>query len=577
MTFSVKALYDALVRDLSPFLDRDQQIAAYMRSSTIPVYPDDEMETHAAVHLLNNALKKCVTEKSDGASAKALEVFHESNGLCGTWELSAERSLHDDLLWGHFRMVVDRVFGHELLLNDNLCDLFDRGALGPGVQAGCRDTALFKKLFDARLTASSASIFELFSRCVVRRPRWQSSQFVRQLQFGIDGDIVSSKISFVNKSNDTDRTICAEPTLNMWFQQGLGSVFEDVLRSQFSIDLSNQQVLNRSLALNGVRCGFATIDLKSASDSMSLRMLRSVLPRHVMAMLETLRSREAKLPSGELVRLNMVSTMGNGFTFPLQTLVFSCVVQAVFDMNGYQLSRNICRGKQLVPGNFGVFGDDIIVPAYAFRDVCRLLKILGFRLNEAKSFSEGPFRESCGLDSYNGHNIRPVYLRDQSRGSLYSFLNQIRMWSARLNIGLNQTIFYLARTLPRVLVPRSFAWDSGIQVPSCMVSPPNPHGHFIFSAFEPKVDRAVFLFDKWRVPDAFGRWSFNSDGVVLCILNGGLVNGSMALRPHGQKVSYHLRKYASPNWDGFPLGLDLLDRAAWARWSSESVRLLTRV
>jgi len=58
-----------------------------------------------------------------------------------------------------------------------------------------------------------------------------------------------------------------------------------------------------------------------------------------------------------------------------------------------------------------VFGDDLVVPS-AWRYACQdMLESVGLRVNHSKSFSNGYFRESCGVDAYKGHLVTPVYVR----------------------------------------------------------------------------------------------------------------------------------------------------------------------
>jgi hypothetical protein len=189
---------------------------------------------------------------------------------------------------------------------------------------------------------------------------WNEAETHRLLLHGVRL-VDHSKYSFVNKTTTIARGICTEPSINMWMQLGMGSVLEDRIRSVFGIDLSFQPNVNRALARRGSFGGLSTIDLESASDSMGMKMLREVLPRGMLSMLEFLRCPRTKLPSGELVDLNMVSTMGNGFTFPLQTLLFASVVKTVYHYLGIPMKRD----GFVEDRNFGVFGDDIIVETRA--------------------------------------------------------------------------------------------------------------------------------------------------------------------------------------------------------------------
>jgi hypothetical protein len=57
-----------------------------------------------------------------------------------------------------------------------------------------------------------------------------------------------------------------------------------------------------------------------------------------------------------------------------------------------------------------------------------LLAICGFKTNHSKTFSDGPFRESCGADWYEGIDVRPFtldYALD-SLPNLFKFINLSR-------------------------------------------------------------------------------------------------------------------------------------------------------
>lgn len=93
--------------------------------------------------------------------------------------------------------------------------------------------------------------------------------------------------------------------------------------------------------------------------------------------------------------------MGNGYTFELETLLFSCACRAVAEMEGVALNHS----------NFSVYGDDIVAPSALYDPICSALRFLGFQPNLSKSFNSGPFRESCGGDYFRGEFVRPIFFR----------------------------------------------------------------------------------------------------------------------------------------------------------------------
>lgn len=197
-------------------------------------------------------------------------------------------------------------------------------------------------------------------------------------------------VRFVPKTAKTDRSISVNPSLNTMVQLALGDIMATRLAA-VGVDLQDQS-LNQRLAEKGSIDGsLATIDLSSASDTVAYELCAHLLPWDWYIALTSCRCSYASL-DGERVLLEKFSSQGNGFTFPLETLIFWAICSAVSD------------------GDFvSVYGDDIIVKTEYFEDTMFFLRALGFTPNPKKSFGTGKFRESCGADYYAGINIRPYY------------------------------------------------------------------------------------------------------------------------------------------------------------------------
>lgn len=202
--------------------------------------------------------------------------------------------------------------------------------------------------------------------------------------------IETGKLAFVPKNAKTYRSIMVEPCLNGFVQNGLGDLIARRLRS-VGIDIRDQ-TRNQELALLGSITGeFATIDLSSASDTIATGLVRALLPDDWFSLLSAWRTSTCSY-KGQEVTLEKFSSMGNGFTFPLETLIF------------WSITRAVC-GHGIVHA----YGDDLICPAEYFDEVADVLRCVGFVVNTDKSYASGPFRESCGCDYYEGINVRPYY------------------------------------------------------------------------------------------------------------------------------------------------------------------------
>ena len=207
-------------------------------------------------------------------------------------------------------------------------------------------------------------------------------------------EVIPAKLSFVPKSAKTYRSICTEPGLNTLVQAGYGAWIAKRLAAH-GIDIRDQTV-NQRRAMEGSLTGaLATLDLSSASDTVSREIVYELLPLDWAHTLNRARSSNVLLPGGSVIRQEKFSSMGNGFTFPLETLIF------------WGLAAACCRHDS----DATVYGDDIIVPRESYALLTEVLHAVGFKVNLTKSYHKGPFRESCGKDYFRGHDVRPHYPR----------------------------------------------------------------------------------------------------------------------------------------------------------------------
>lgn len=227
--------------------------------------------------------------------------------------------------------------------------------------------------------------------------------------------VIGNVMFTVPKNTEIDRVACKEPDLNLWCQKAYGNYIRGRLRG-VGIDL-NDQTRNQRLAYEGsVTGGYATIDLSSASDSVTRALVARLLPRAWYTLLDSLRSQRTVI-DGQVHRNWMFSSMGNGFTFELESLIFWGLCKSVAYLTN-------TRGRLLV------YGDDIIVPTGIARTIVQVLGFCGFVTNSKKTFLSGPFRESCGAHWYAGNDVKPFYLRAPIRivPDLIRILNQMRRW-----------------------------------------------------------------------------------------------------------------------------------------------------
>lgn len=252
-------------------------------------------------------------------------------------------------------------------------------------------------------------------------------------------------IELVPKNAKTHRVIAKEPRANGFLQKGVGSYIRQRLKRE-GIDLDDQSANQRG-AYFALRDGLATLDLRAASDTMSLEVVYDLLPIDWAMCLDDIRSKRALLPSGEKLLLEKISSMGNGFTFELETLVFYCIADVCHKMLGLST-------KTLV------YGDDIVCSKKAAKHLINMLGFIGFSVNPEKSFISGQFYESCGRQYFGEVDVTPAYQKEVVSSALGAvrIANRLIRGAARLAFGsgrmFNPTLISAWKVVRRYAIDR---------------------------------------------------------------------------------------------------------------------------
>lgn len=231
-----------------------------------------------------------------------------------------------------------------------------------------------------------------------------------------------NRVGFVPKDAATKRTIAVEPALNMFLQLGVHDYVSRRLRA-YGVDLSTQSK-NQALARAGARDWATlnptvTLDLSAASDSVSVELVRSLLPPVWVSFLDDIRSKQFVLredDGSDPVDYQKWSSMGNGYTFVLETLIFWALAEGC---------RSLCDDSTPL----AVYGDDIAIGRCSALLLIEVLRFAGFAVNSDKTFLFGKFRESCGADWYAEENVTPVYLRGMRKltpTDIYRVMNGLK-------------------------------------------------------------------------------------------------------------------------------------------------------
>lgn len=229
------------------------------------------------------------------------------------------------------------------------------------------------------------------------------------------------RVITVPKTLKTPRIIAIEPTCMQYVQQGIMEMCVHFIGEHSVLNEMvgfKDQVINNDMAREGSLYGtFATLDLSEASDRVSNLHVEDLLWAwpSLFGGVQACRSRHADVPGHGIIPLSKFASMGSALCFPFEAMVFLTVV--MLGIERAQLTPMTLRRLSSLRGQVRVYGDDIIVPMDYVHSVRVALKTFGFEVNTTKSFWTGKFRESCGKEYYDGHDVSVVKVRHGLPGS----------------------------------------------------------------------------------------------------------------------------------------------------------------
>jgi len=364
------------------------------------------------------------------------ERFHMAEEMCQRTNQQFYQTANHNPFWVNVRRRVWTVLGK--FSWDEASRYFGHGPGGTTRLPKAKSAAAYKYSGIPESTSGNSVLATCAIACV---PLWNHNVLLEAKASGTDGVIrivPGNRVITVPKSYKTDRTIAKEPCMNVYIQKGIGRCIRKRLYL-VGVDLDDQ-TRNQRAALQGSIDGtLATVDLSMASDTLSYEVVSWLLPNDWWYALEQCRSPVGALPSGENINYQKFSSMGNGYTFELESLIFWAICQQVCcsDVNERELS--VC-----------VYGDDLIVPSIHFETLVERLREAGFEPNPKKSFASGPFRESCGKQYYAGADITPFYIRREVKhlDRLFLVHNNVYRWGDRTGVDVSDACASLRRLAP---------------------------------------------------------------------------------------------------------------------------------
>lgn len=274
----------------------------------------------------------------------------------------------------------------------------------------------------------------------------------------------AAKLVLVPKTMKGPRVIVEEPCHMQYVQQGVFREMSKVLRENCFSKLHrsfswDSQEHNRTLAKEGSESGFySTIDLSEASDRVSLQLANSLLAgsRYLRELVLACRSESVSLPDGRLLGLRKFASMGSSLCFPIESMVF----YVIGEMAVASMAALVPSTKRLRPsGLVRIYGDDIVVPTEVAHVAISLLEAYGLKVNVNKTFTTGPFRESCGSDWFKGEDVTVFKLRHplpQMARQHELLRSAIAFHNTVLDRGWFRVAEYVAKSLLRIrpYIPR---------------------------------------------------------------------------------------------------------------------------
>ena len=255
-------------------------------------------------------------------------------------------------------------------------------------------------------------------------------------------DIVARLVA-VPKDSRGPRLICVHPKEAIWIQQGCRALLEKAITSKKSQAHGriafNDQSINGGLALSASSSReFVTLDLKEASDRISCELVRLLFGDYAYSWISCSRANKVRLLDDRVITLRKWAPMGNALCFPVQSLIFWALVRSGIRCR-YGINCN----------DVYVFGDDIIFPSKYYDGALSALVRSGLVPNRSKTFRDGFFRESCGVDAFKGKDVTPHRLRKVEPSSVSGATSMCRLAKAMYMDGYHHTADALYRCVSK--------------------------------------------------------------------------------------------------------------------------------
>lgn len=366
--------------------------------------------------------------------ANTWKKFHLAESSCRESNLWISRTFTYDPFWVRVRRRIYDVLG-----SFSWDEAHKSFGFGPGATTRLPRSESWAAYKYSGKPESTSGCATLASCAIAMEPLWKHNvQVLGENPDDLVKVVKGNSVITVPKNYKTFRTIAKEPCMNIYVQKGIGRMIRQRLK-RVGIDLNTQTNNQEAARIGSLEGSLATIDLSMASDTVSFELVSFLLPNDWWYALEQCRSPVGVLPSGETLVYQKFSSMGNGYTFELETLIFWAIAQQV-----------CCSSVHETDDTVLVYGDDIIVPSTVCTETLRRLHQAGFTPNDKKTWSSGPYRESCGKHYFLGTDITPFYVRKPvlKLDRLFLVHNNLFRWGVRSDIDVSEGLTILRNLAP---------------------------------------------------------------------------------------------------------------------------------
>jgi hypothetical protein len=373
-----------------------------------------------AVRQLSALCGKIKEESSLPRQRKAVRQFIEADEACLDWDLTSPESLIREMTVVSTQVMLPVLQkANHAVRNNQITPKH-----GPGTTS---DRLLGNKKYDLKYWPDHLDSRFPWVDWAIPNYRWVDHEssfddkwnplpYVGTGEPGPRDPSVPAELLLVPKTASAMRVIVREPTSLQYMQQGLLKILTNAHETFWTQVGFTDQGLNRDMARHGsIYEDLATIDLSEASDRVTYLQAASVFScvPDIWEALDATRSPEVRVLD-RVYPIYKFASMGSAVCFPVEASVFIVGIYMAIKRHhrktdpSFDLTPNFIRSME---GKVRVYGDDIVVPVEYLSAISDVFSALGWKINQNKSFGTGKFRESCGGDYWNGHNVTPVRVR----------------------------------------------------------------------------------------------------------------------------------------------------------------------